>query len=246
MTTDIIKFELPDITIAIEPLIIAERDNLRDQASTIQAVTTEVQNDFAVRTAQGIKRLLKSIEKDEKRTRQAFDACKETVHLELGKFTAVMVQEYERLVKLTAEFDQARCERMRKEEEAIRLRIAAQLAEEAKAKEEAAAALSLAQSEEASMEVISAALEAADRAEQLKEAAEEAIRTPLPTVERAQGQTRREVVRWEIVDTAKVFAVKPQWFSLVAKRSVINEEVVKGYELDGLKVWVEVEHGIRV
>jgi Fe2+ transport system protein B len=246
MTTDIIKFTKPDTTVAFEPFIVVERDNLRDQASTIQSVTTDVQNDFAVRTAQGIKRLLKSIEKDEKKTRQAYDECKEVVHLELQKFTAVMVQEYNRLVELTAAYDRERMEKMRKEEEAIRLRIAANLAAETKAKEEAEAALRLARSEEASMAAISAALEAADRAESLKVAAEEAIRAPLPTVERAQGQIRREVVRWEITDLEKVYAAKPHWFERVVKRSVVNAEVSKDFVLDGLRVWTEVEHGIRV
>ena len=246
MTTDIIKCQIPDITVAFEPLIVAERDSLRERASTILKVETDTQNDLAVRTAQGIKRLLKSIEKDEKKTRAAFEDCKDKVRLELRKFTAIMDQEYERLVQLTSDYDLLRCERLRKEEEAHRLKIEANLAAEAKAKADAEAALRLALVDTSDIDSINAALEAADNAQKLKLAAEEALRVELPKIEKAQGQVTRVVTKWEILDLEKVFAAKPHWFERVVKRSVVNEEVTKHTILDGLKVWEETERGIRV
>lgn len=246
MSLDLIKVAIPDITVDFEPLIVAERDDLRERASTIHSVSTDIENEVTVRLVQSIKRLLKSIEKDEKQTRSAFEECKDKVRLELGRFTAILVQEYTRLTKLVSDYDSVRMEKLRKQEEAVRLRIAEQLAAEAKAKADAEAAARLASSEEASMAAIQAAIDAEERVAVAKESAEAAIRVEAPKIERAEGQVTRNVVRWEITDQEKVFAVKPHWFSITPKRSVINDEVVEGFELDGLRVWTETITGIRV
>ncbi len=59
------------------------------------------------------------------------------------------------------------------------------------------------------------------------------------------GYSAKKVVRYEITDAAALYAVRPEFFNLVEKKSVINAAITKDTKLPGLKVWEAIDTGVR-
>jgi hypothetical protein len=64
-------------------------------------------------------------------------------------------------------------------------------------------------------------------------------------VARAAGYSVKKVLKHEITDAAALYAVRPEFFELVEKKSVVNAAITKETKLPGLKIWEAIETGTR-
>ena len=61
----------------------------------------------------------------------------------------------------------------------------------------------------------------------------------MPTEARAQGQTLRKVLKWEVTDLRALYLARPELCKLEAKASAINVSCVPEMPVPGLKLWWE-------
>jgi chromosome segregation ATPase len=66
-----------------------------------------------------------------------------------------------------------------------------------------------------------------------------------PQAAKAAGYGAKKVVKHEITDAAALYAVRPEWFELVPKKSIMNASILETTNLPGLKVWTAVETQTR-
>ena len=72
------------------------------------------------------------------------------------------------------------------------------------------------------------------------------VQTTAPAVvTRAAGYTVKKVLKFEITNPTALYAVRPEWFNLVEKKSTINAAITKDTQLPGLKVWEAINTGTR-
>lgn len=68
------------------------------------------------------------------------------------------------------------------------------------------------------------------------------VQTQAPAkMTRAAGMRVRTLVKFEVTDAAALYAVRPEFFELVEKKSIINACINKTTVLPGLKVWEAIE-----
>ena len=61
----------------------------------------------------------------------------------------------------------------------------------------------------------------------------------MPAEARAQGQTLRKVLKWEVTDLRALYLARPELCKLEAKASAINVSCVPELPVPGLKLWWE-------
>jgi len=61
----------------------------------------------------------------------------------------------------------------------------------------------------------------------------------MPAEARAQGQTLRKVLKWEVTDLRALYLARPELCKLEAKASAINVSCVPEMPVPGLKLWWE-------
>jgi len=66
-----------------------------------------------------------------------------------------------------------------------------------------------------------------------------------PQAAKAAGYGAKKVVKHEITDAAALYAVRPEWFELVPKKSIMNASITATTKLPGLKVWETIETQTR-
>lgn len=89
----------------------------------------------------------------------------------------------------------------------------------------------------------------------MQQQADDLLRQPLPEAARAEGQSVREVLRFEVVDIKAVYAARPELCKIEIKPSAVNAVVfpVKGANaankdettVPGLRLWMEQDLSTR-
>ena len=245
MTTELIRYTLPETSVTVDPEFVKERDTLLARAAEITSVTTPNQNILAVQRARDLKSFGKTVETMRRKAKEPMVDLGKRIDAAAKDFLAPVESELKAMEERLAAFQMAEAARVREEQARIDAAKAEAMAEEAKAKELAADAAKKAARKNASAEVLKAALEAEAAVLAAKQRAEDAIRAKLPEAERASGQVTRNVIRYEIMNLDAVYAAKPHWFERVLKRSVVNDEVFMGLEVPGLRIWEETVIGVR-
>ena len=81
--------------------------------------------------------------------------------------------------------------------------------------------------------------------QQVQDARQTIAYLPVAEVNRTAGMVKRTVLEFEITDKAALYKVKPDWFDLVPKRSIIRAEITSHTNLPGIRVWQETKIGVR-
>lgn len=65
------------------------------------------------------------------------------------------------------------------------------------------------------------------------------IATPEPVLEKAHGQTMKQVLKWEVTDLMALVKARPDLCTIEAKKSAINASCHPDHPVPGLKLWFE-------
>jgi polyribonucleotide nucleotidyltransferase len=115
-------------------------------------------------------------------------------------------------------------------------------AEEQKRKDEYEAKL------KAELDAIAAVRKAATPAQEMianrklevaKAATTEIINAPEPVMEKAKGQTMKQVLKWEVTDLMELVKHNPQLCKIEPKASAINSTCHPNLKIPGLRCWFE-------
>jgi hypothetical protein len=234
---------LSQTEVILTPAEVEKRDKAIELSKAVTKVTSPEENELAVTHYKKLNEICKDAEADCDTKKTPFYKIYKMVMDMTSAFILPAKNERDRVKKLIDIFaqqqEQARLETERKQQEALRL--AEQKQADALAEQERLAQQAR-QSAKKEIAVETKVQEAADEVRQ--------IQTTLPpVVATAAGQKNRMVDKWEITDAAALYAVRPEFFDLVEKKSLINSTVNANPEkaklLPGLRVWKAVDSKIR-
>ncbi len=83
------------------------------------------------------------------------------------------------------------------------------------------------------------------KVEQTKTALRQVQAAVVVAPSRASGLTVKHPIDFEITDDAALYAVRPEFFTLEPRRSVIKAAINKNTKLPGLRVWEETKTSVR-
>jgi hypothetical protein len=69
--------------------------------------------------------------------------------------------------------------------------------------------------------------------------------TVAPQAAKAAGYGAKKVVKYEILNPDSLYRVRPEWFSLIPKKQIMNDSITEATSLPGLKVWTTIETQTR-
>ena len=225
----------------------AIRQDVLKASATITTVTNPQQLESAVARLRDIKRLLAEIETTRKAVKQpALNFGKKTDQI-AEQFCIPLEAEAERLNGNTKKgtkgliggFIEQDAKRVQKEQEKLaeEKRLLDQQAADALAEQERVANLSKpSPKKEIAAEV---------KVQETQAAVVQAQTIVAPTAARASGIVVKKEVMFEITEAAALYAVRPEFFTLEPRRSVIKAAITKDTKLPGLKVWEEVNTRVR-
>ena len=81
----------------------------------------------------------------------------------------------------------------------------------------------------------------AELVEQTLTAVDAVIVAPLPEVNKASGQSTRQVLRYEVLDIRAIYAARPELCNLEIKPSAVNATCVPEMPVPGLRLWWETK-----
>ena len=243
---ELIKLErVNGVSVALVPTAEARRDALLAQSAGVTAVESKPQQDAAMEFARRIKRALKDVEAARKDVKRPVLDLEDRIDGLAKAFVASMQAELDRLMRLVAAFQAQEDERVRQEEQRRQAEVRRLRAEEDEARRRMAEAEAALAKPRAGLGELSAAEQAQAAVFEVMGKAAVAQAQPPAAVERSSGMVKRKVVDFDIVDAVALYAVKPHWFELVPKRSVIRAEITKETNLPGLNVWEEDKVEVR-
>lgn len=214
-------------------------------ASEVEAVESAEQQAVAVGVCRNIKALVNSVESARKVVKKPVLDLGKAIDRVAEEYTAQLEAEYGRITKLVGGFQEAEAKRVA-EEQAKRDRELAEL----RAKEEAARlAAEAANAALAKPDATEADLNKAVAAEQAVTATgsqfTNAVLAPPPSAIREEGMAVRRPMRFEVTDIHALYRHNPNLVRLEPNRSAINEILVPGVEIPGLRAWQESAISIR-
>ena len=242
---EIIKAEVPDIVVAHDPAALEERDELVVKAAGFVRVTNESEADRASRHCQAMKRLVSDTEKNRKQIKEPVQKLGKAIDAMAKSFIESLNAEIKRIGGLITTFSIEQKEKAEAEQRKIEEERQQKLLEAKAAQEKADAAARKAAKKNQGLSAAEEAILAEQEADQKRQEAEEALRAPNAEQRKVSGTVNRTVLRYKITDPVKVYATHPHFFSLVEKRSVINDTITKDTKIEGMEVWEESVVGFR-
>jgi len=229
--------KLPEIKIVInaEDLIPADMVQEREQyllcAGGIKSITTADENSMAGQTVVEMRMHVKAIEEMRTtRTRPLLDAQKLLKGF-YDSHSENLNAEIIRLQKLGTAFIESENRRVEAEEKKRR--------EEFEAAQRAQFALDDAARKAAEQGSIAQQMIANRKLAQAQAATQAVINQPEPTMEKAKGQTMKQVLKWEVTDLMELVKHNPQLCKIEPKASAINSTCHPNLKIPGLRCWFE-------
>ena len=225
---------LPEIKIFIQPtdLIPAElessRNSLLTQAVSATQIVTADQNDNAGQIVIQMRKHVKQLDEMRKKITTPLDDAKKIVKEFFDNHCADLSGEIIRLKKLGGNFIESENRRVALEEQKKRDEF---LAAQKKQFEFDEAAKFATTSFEKMM--------ANHKLESAKAEVQSIIATPEPVMEKAKGQTMKQVLRYEVTDIFELVKARPDLCRIEAKASAINSTCHPNLPVPGLKLWFE-------
>ena len=214
-------------------------------AALIDGVNDAADQQTAVLFLRDLKGWLADVEKARKEVKAPVLAAGKEIDRLADEHCAELIAESKRVNRLLdvfQELERKRVEREAAEREAEIARLAKVEADRIAAAKAAEAAL---QSTDATDAELAAAIGAELETQEARAAVDDAIRAPLPVVNREEGMRVAKVVRWEVTDIHALYKAAPYMVRLEPNKSVINASITKDTVLDGLKVWEETAVNVR-
>lgn len=237
--TPLIQSNIETAIVSLAPDANARKQEVLALAAAVVAVTSPNELEIAVARMRDIKRLTSEVESTRKAVKQPVINLGKRIDEIAENFSIELSNEASRINRLVTGFQLAEQERVRKENERIE-------AERRQKEEEAAAAL---KEQERLANLSKPNIKKEIVAEQKvieTQAALQTVQTIAPvTTARASGLVVKTEVAFEITDAAALYDVRPEFFDLVPKKSVIKVSITKNTKLPGLKVWEETKTGVR-
>jgi hypothetical protein len=227
----------PEIKILINEadLIPSEMTTQRDQfllcASGIKSITTSDANAMAGKTVVEMRKHVKSIESERKERTKILDDAKKLLMDFFGSHNESLVAEIDRLQKLGTSFIESENRRVQAEEQKRR--------DEFEAAQRAQFALDEAAQKAEQSGSITQQMIANRKLEAAKANVQTIIAAPEPTMEKAKGQTMKQVLRYEVTDILALVKARPDLCKIEAKASAINSTCHPSLPVIGLKLWFE-------
>jgi len=235
----LIHSNIETAVVSLAPDANQRKQEILTLSAAVVAVTSPAELEIAVARMRDIKRLTTEVETTRKAVKQPVINLGKRIDEIAESFSLELANETTRINRLVTGFQLAEQERVRKEQEAIE-------AERRRKEEEAAAALRE-QERLANLKKPNVAKEVAAEVKFIEtQAALQQVQTIAPpAAARASGLVVKTEVAYEITDAAALYAVRPEFFDLVPKKSVIKVSITKNTKLPGLKVWEETKTGVR-
>ena len=228
---------IPEIKILIQEadLIPAEmilnRNEYLQNADAIKSVTTAEQNQCAGECVVEMRKHVKAIEEMRvTRTRPLLDAQKLLKGF-YDSHSENLLAEIGRLQRLGTAFIESENRRVEAEEKKRR--------EEFEAAQRAQFALDDAARKAAESGSITQQMLANRKLEAAKVSVQAVINAPEPVMEKAKGQTTKQVLKFEVLDILALVKARPDLCKIEAKASAINSTCHPNLPIAGLKLWFE-------
>ena len=231
------KTNLPEIKILIQEadLIPAEMTTQREQfllcASGIKSITTADANSMAGQTVVEMRKHVKEIESQRKERTKILDDAKKLLMDFFGSHNQPMIDQIDRLQKLGNNYIEEQQRKVAAEEKKRR--------EEFEAAQRAQFALDDAARKAAEQGSITQQMIANRKLEAAKANVQAVIAAPEPVMEKAKGQTTKQVLRYEVTDILALVKARPDLCKIEAKASAINSTCHPNLPIPGLKLWFE-------
>ena len=252
MSTELILAPIPDVAITVTP----EWENKKAQylvtTKAITAVATAEDQEKASIACQLINADLKAIEKARKELTEKPLKIQRDLMTVKKNACKELEDEVGRIGGLVLGFQRKEAERVRLENEKRQKEEADRLIEIAKAHAEAQRIAQEAQkaalnatkqgttaADEEFIHQANLAMLAQEELDQKKKEFQAAAAMPAVAPVKVKGNAVRKVLKWEIIDSKKVFETHPTWFTLEPKRGVINDSLSAGQCIEGMKIWEE-------
>lgn len=275
MSTEITIFERKDLAISATPEISARIEQVLSESALVGLVVDAETNETANESLKAITGLAGEIEKARKKVKEPVLELGRAIDAEAKRLSEVLLTEKNRLARASADWQteqlervraqerarQAELDRIQREKEAEEARIRAEeqrKIDEAnrKAREEAAAARNA--EEQAAAEKrrqdnearIKAEAEAASKRAAELSCQDVATLKPAPVLQKASGQSVKEVWEFEVVNPFDLFRARPDLVTLTAKAGEIKAAIdllaVSGEpKIAGLRIFRQVKVSTR-
>lgn len=237
-TTTFLKQQitLPDI-LGVTEDVEQHRNDLIAASQSITTITDAVSNNTAREAVVAMRQWVKDVKEMGLKIRRPIDAVTKQVKTIEDDHLSPLLEQIARIERLGTDYALAEQRRVEAAEAARREALAE--AERVRLAAEDAARKA------ASRMTTDAGMEKALAAEQKAAAAEQAVQTiiaaPMPSVERARGQTFGKDLKWEVTDLMALVKSRPDLCKIEPKASAINSSCVPEMPNPppGLRLWWE-------
>lgn len=225
------------ILIAGDELISPEVQNQREQlilsAGGIKSVTKPDENKLAGNCVVAIRKHVKDLTAERLAITRRFDDAKKIVMDFYAEHNKPLEAEIDRLQKLGNNFIESENRRVQVEEQKRR--------EEFEAAQRAQFALDAAARKAAESGNLVQTMLANRKLEAAKANVQTIIAAPEPTMEKAKGQTTKQVLKWEVLDLMELVKHNPQLCKIEPSASAIKSTCHPNLKYPGLRCWFETE-----
>jgi len=217
----------------IAPEVQKERDELHLISTAILSVTTKDKNEYAGKRVVAMRKHVKETTAQRLLITRRFDDAKKIVMDFFEEHNRPLQAETDRLQKLGNNYieDQQRKvkaeEKKRREEFEAAQRRQFELDEAARKAEESGS--------------IAQQMVANRKLEAEKANVQTIIATPDHVIEKAKGQTTKQVLKWEVTDLMELVKHNPQLCKIEPSASAIKSTCHPSLPVSGLKLWFETE-----
>lgn len=211
------------------------RNSLALSALKVTAITTPEQNQSARDVAVKIREFMRDAEALRTQLTRPLLSAQKGLKAIVDQHLAPLEIELIRLERLAADWlaqEKRRVDRERQEQDD---RLAKLMQERLDAEARAAKAASDVQTEAD----LAVAIENEALARHAAAMVQQQVAEPLAKVERARGQSSRQVLRWECTDIVALYNARPDLVKLTPSASLIQELCVPECPVPGLKMWWE-------
>ncbi len=222
----------------------SRRNELVKAASYALEVIDATSQQTAVSLMQEIQILRKEVEVSRKTVKAPVLEVGKKIDRIADEYCAPLETEYKRLSAAISAFQLAEARRAEELREKMRLEIAKRLEEEQRAKESAYLAEMELDAKPTEAQLADA-IQAEEKAKQSEELSMQALRAPVPVVERAAGMVLKDIVKWEVTDIHALYKAHPMLVRMEANRAAINATVAANSIVPGLRIWSEKAATVR-
>lgn len=232
-----LTLDVPIIVVNKEAL--ERKADLLELAGAVVAVGTQSELEVATERRRGIQRLLTEVETTRKAVKSPVINLGKRIDEIAEQFCLALNGELTRIKGLMDGFARAEDKRVQKDQQELQ-RQQAEAAQKAQAAQDDAERIANLKKPSAKQEIAAQV--------RIEESVMEVNRVQIiaPTVvSRAAGLTIKKEVLFEIENVTELYKVRPEWFTLEPKRSVIKQSISKETSLPGLRVWESIGTGTR-